>query len=787
MSISILLVDDHPVFRKGLHLLLKEEGDMQVIGEAGDGQAAIEKVRALSPDLVVMDITMPNFNGIEATRKIVSESPDTRVVALSIHSGKRFVEGMLGAGAGGYILKLSAPEELVEGIRTVMKGEVYLSAGISGIVVSQYLKLLSSAPGSRKNAELTQKEIETLQLIAEGHTIKQIASILHISPKTVQSIQHRIMEKMEVSNEAEIAGIARQMGLLDERGASVPAHEIGDLTVLRTKLHRLSLSPDVVPRAHLVARLDELLRRPVTLVSSAAGYGKSTLASLWLKAWNGPSGWVSLDKSENDLRNFMTYLLAAIRSSQGAGFAKACDNTQSLLQAPGLPPLAALSRNLLNDLDEIETQFILVLDDYHKISDPKVHELMSELLIHPTRSMHLILLTRRDPPLPIGKLRGRGQINEIGISQLRFTVAETTQFLKQNPGLSIDEATAAAIHERIEGWVAGLHLMAHSLRNRQDVKHILDSLQGSFGSIVEYLMAEVLSQQSAEMSKLMVETAILNRFCASLCDALCGRDISPDNDGSVNDGIDGEKFIAHLKTNNFFLIPLDAESRWFRYHHLFQDLLLGQLKRRYSAKDISDRHSRASEWFAENGFIDEAVRHKLAAGDMPQAAHLVEQHRQAMLNSDRWHVFENWLTMFPDTEIEQRPELMMARVWVCYYHGENATIPPILAAAESLLSNEPKEHSLYGEIYLFKAVFSFWQGDISHSLKYIEDALERIPETQPMVRGFAEIYFGLTGQMGGQKERVPSASVHERFSRMRYHRLSPPKKRRITDGADTPS
>jgi len=549
--------------------------------------------------------------------------------------------------------------------------------------------------------------------------------------------------------------------------------------LLLTKLHRRQLTRDLIPRTHLINAIDDLRCRPFTLVSAPAGYGKSTMASLWLKAWNGPSGWVSLDDEENDLRVFIAYLLAAIQSSKGAGFSNACNRIQSLLEAPNLPSMAVLCRYLLNDLEEIEDPFILVLDDYHKIHDPNVHKLMSGLMDHPSSSMHLILLTRRDPPLSIHKLRGRGQINEIGIYQLRFTLEETALFLKQNLGIAVTEASVAAIHERLEGWAAGMHLMLHSLAHKKNLKHLLDGLQGGFGAIIEYLLAEVLSQQPAEVANRMVATAILDRFCDSLCDAISdrgpGKDSSTGDEETDHGGMDGTAFISHLKTHNLFLTPLDAENRWFRYHHLFQDLLIDRFKQRYSTKDISTCHSRASAWFAENDYIDEALRHALAAGEMPRAIRLIERHRQAALNSNRWHVLEKWLDRLPDTEIEKRPELMMTKMWICYFKDLHTVIPRIFAAVEALLSDKPEEQPLYGEIFLFKAVFSFWQGDIPLSLQYVEDALDRIPETQPMVRGFAEIYLGLAGHMDGQTETV----LQVLFDLLDHSSMQSPRKFRV--------
>ncbi len=334
MPITILLVDDHQLFRKGLRLLLEEEADMRVVGEAGDGREAIERVRELSPDVVVMDISMPDLNGIEATQQILSDSPDTKVVALSIHAGKRYVRDMLSAGAAGYILKDSVPEEMINGIRKVMGNEVYLSSVITGVVVSELL---------------------------EG-------------------------------------GIAKRYSEAPDQWA---ADELAD--ILRTKLHRPPVDQNHVRRPHLLERLDQHLSRPLTLVSAPAGYGKSSLISCWLESCDMPGAWVSLVENDNDLRTFTAYFIAAVETI----FSGACRNTQALLDATVLPPMAAIATSLLNELELIEQPFILVLDDYHHIQDESVRELLSELLHHPPQAMHLVLIGRRDPALPISGLRAQ--------------------------------------------------------------------------------------------------------------------------------------------------------------------------------------------------------------------------------------------------------------------------------------------------------------------------------------------------------------------------------------------
>ena len=694
---------------------------MRVIGEAGDGQTAIERVREVLPDVVVMDITMPNFNGIDATRQIVSTFPGTRVVALSVHSGKQFVEGMLAAGAAGYILKLSAPEDLVKGIRAVMRGDVYLSADITGVVVSQYLTILSGIQENRNTAGLTPEEHETLQLIVKGHSTEQIAALQQISPEMVASLQHRLMEKLAVNDDAEIAAVALDMGLVDENGTSAPTHNENDLPILRTKLQHPAPPADVVTRDHLASRIDEILGRPLTLVSAGAGFGKSTVASLWIESWDGPHVWISLDKEVDNLRTFLSYLLAGIRHV----FPETCEKTQSLLHSLILPPFPVLRRYLLNDLNEIEASFIIVLDDYHKIHENLVHELLSAILTYPPPNLHVIILTRRDPPLlHISKLRGRGKVNEISAIDLQFTVEETALFFKNSLGLSVDHKTAGAIQEKLDGWPVGMRLMSHFLKDKGNLENLMAGLKGSFGTVVDYLVAEVLSQQSPQMKNLLVKTAFLDRFCPPLVDAIGGSDAEPGRDR-----IDGAAFIAMLQKNNLFLIALDMDNRWFRYHHLFQHLLKQRLKRQADPEEIARLYSRAGAWFADNGLIEDAIKYSLEGGDDVAAAQIVERNRHAALDADRWHVLKTWLDRLPHEIKQKRPDLMLGQAWILVMMARIADIFPIIERTESLLAKDPKDPALWSEINFFRGLVCYFQGDGARSVAYFNQATKLLPET----------------------------------------------------------
>ena len=669
---SILIVDDHAVFRQGLRLLLEKETDLKVVGEAEDGEIAIDMVRKLSPDIVVMDISMPNLDGIQATRQIISEFPDTKVVALSVQSEKRFVRGMLQAGAAGYILKESASQEIVQGIRTVLAGNVYLSRSISKVVVTDYSRLMSEM----------------------GDTAE-----VHSEP------------------------------------------------ILRTKLHPPRVTADIIPRTRLVKLLVDGCDRAMTLISAPAGYGKSIVASQWLGASSRPGAWVSLDESENDLREFLTYFLAAIQNL----FPSKNLKTQSLLQAANIPPAKDLCRYVLNDLEHVETPFILVLDDYHHIRDNLVHDFLRELLHHPSPMLHLALLTRRDPPLPLTQLRAYGQLTEIVVDDLRFTVEETSALLERFLRVTIDKDTASVLEEKVEGWVSGLRLAALSLRQSEDHGRILQELRESTHFVQDYLFKEVFLHTPKASARFLMETSILDRFCAPLCDVLH----SPDEDpNETQEELTGQAFIDWLEETHLFVISLDENRRWYRYHHLFQELLQDQMKQAIDPDGVAALNTRASEWFEGKGLIEEALHHALMAEDVERAARIVESNRQSALNADRMYLLERWLSHLPDSIVQQRPELLLARAWVFNHQLRFDALLPVLDQAESLLREDAGHQALHGELGFFRGYLHFFLNDGARSLEHLKQALKRIPASSYEVRAETEIFFGLASQMEGRKNEA---------------------------------
>ncbi|MCP4165262.1 MAG: hypothetical protein GY759_05125 [Chloroflexi bacterium] len=516
-------------------------------------------------------------------------------------------------------------------------------------------------------------------------------------------------------------------------------------TLIRTKLHRPRVVSSLVERQRLVEKLNQGLERKLTLVAAPVGYGKSTLVAEWLETCERPGAWLSLDENDSDLLVFLNYFIAAVQSI----FPEAGRETSALLQAPELPPSPVLTSMLINELDRIEQPFILALDDYHLVHDLAVHNLMDELLRHPPRTLHLVLISRLNPPLNLRRLRARGQMVEIRVQDLRFTAAETSAFVQKTMGAPVDHAKAALLQEKTEGWVTGLRLSILSLHGPEDLDQLSIKLPGE-RLATEYLFQEVCENQPQAIQECLLKTSILDRFCASLCETVCGA-----GPGSLQMG--GQDFLNWLMQADLFTISLDDQRLWYRYHHLFQYLLRRQLHKGFDTDSIAQLHRSASAWFAQNDLIDEAIHHALAAGDTVGAAQLIEQNRHDTLDADRWYVLEKWLSELPGEIKQQRPELLLAQAWVSYFTFKLWAIPPIIESVELLLSDNATEESLRGEVDFFWGHHWFWQGQASRSQYLFQRALERIPRSYHQGRGEAELYWGMAGQMNGRKEMVIQA------------------------------
>ncbi len=412
------------------------------------------------------------------------------------------------------------------------------------------------------------------------------------------------------------------------------------------------------------------------------------------------------------------------------------------------PPIPVLGATLVNELDDIDTSFLLVLDDYHSISPTSdVHVLLGFILERPPRLPHFVIVTRRDPPLPMASLRGGGRVTEIRLEDLRFDVSEITDFLEKTSGLKVGEEALANLQKQTEGWAVALRLVSLHLRHIDDPEGFLTQLSGGAQHVQDYLLQEVLAERSPQIQDWLFKSSILGSFCAELCDAVC----SPDGTGEASD-LDGLQFIDALRRTNLFTIALDDSGAWCRYHHLFQSLLQDQLALRKSPDEIAALHSRASSWLLDASMPGKAIDHALAAGDVSTAAQIIESRRGPAFNEDKWISVRDWLARIPEEVISQHTGLLLARAWTIHVQDQSALIPGILEELERC-PDEVNESDA-GEIALFEAIIFFFSGEAKLCVERSEDALRLIPTRNTCFRSEAEIFRGLGLQMSGRADEA---------------------------------
>jgi LuxR family maltose regulon positive regulatory protein len=516
--------------------------------------------------------------------------------------------------------------------------------------------------------------------------------------------------------------------------------------ILATKLYVPPPRAKIVQRPRLIEHLDAGLTAGsrLTLISAPAGFGKTTLVSEWISSCGRPVAWLSLDEGDNDLSRFLTYIIAALQTlPPKTGGANIGAVALAVLQSPQPPPTETILTTLLNEIAAFSDNFILVLDDYHLIDSQPVDQALVFVVEHLPPQMHLVIASREDPNLPLARLRARGQLTELRAADLRFTPAEAAEFLTQIMGLNLSAEDSSALETRTEGWIAGLQLAAISMQGHQDATSFIQSFTGSHHFVLDYLIEEVLHQQPEDVQTFLLGTSILDRMCGPLCDAVLG---SP--------SASGQETLEYLERANLFIVPLDDERRWYRYHLLFGDLLRQRLGK---PKEFAEFNLRASQWYEENGDMGAAFHHAIAAGDFVRAAGLAEMAWQGMEESFRTATWLGWVKKLPEEVIRARPVLCTLLGWAFANAGEPEASELRLQDAERCLdgsdvANEAQLKPLPAMIALARAYNAQVQGNLVTTVKYAELALQLIPEDDFVWRAKAISTLEITHWASGNLE-----------------------------------
>lgn len=554
--------------------------------------------------------------------------------------------------------------------------------------------------------------------------------------------------------------------------------------LLQTKIYRPISRPDLVPRPRLEAILDGCLLpgRKMAVICAPAGSGKTTLVSAWLDRTSRPDEapdershamvhspvpdsptaptllpcWLSLDEGDNDIGRFLTYLAASLgQAAPGVG-----EGALSLLRGQRSPPIESFLTALINDIIDVlpegmaPTRFlILVVDNYQLVRSQPVYQATEFLLNHLPNQMRLVLISRTEPPLPLSRLRGRGQLLALGGEDLRFTVAEARAYLNQMMGLALELDEVGELAHRTEGWIAGLQMAALALTSQgyhgqgSDGRSKRRGIERFAGSrlIMDYLLEEVVQSQPVELQSFLLQTAILDRLSAPLCDSVTGR-------------ADSQAILAELERRNLFILPLDQERRWYRYHHLFAELLRQRLAQTDPAA-AAPLLRKASAWHSASGFVAEAIQYALAAGDHDEAAAMIERVAEGAIMNSQFETVRGWLQHLPEEVVAGRPRLSVYQAFLLLLHsGPLAEIEKWLQAAEA----HPKrqESAVLAEVILIRAVLALLRGDIAESERLARQAMASLPQDAPLMQSLALRNLGSVYSMTGDAVGAAAALSH---------------------------
>lgn len=506
--------------------------------------------------------------------------------------------------------------------------------------------------------------------------------------------------------------------------------------LLASKFHVPQLRAKLVPRPHMIELLEQGTRQALTLISAPAGSGKTTILSSWLRDAEILAAWLSLDDHDNDLHRFWTYVLAALDTLR-PGMLKQAQEELKAMRSRQSPSMENVLIALINDLADLEDDVVLVFDDYHEIVTPSIHTSLAFLLDHLPAQVHLFLATRSDPPFPLARLRTSNQLEEIRTADLRFSREETAIFLNNIMELHLTRDKIAVLEARTEGWVAGLQLAGLSIQRQHEKRpDFLGTFAGSHHSLVNYLAEEVLQKQPKRVQQFLLHTSLLDRLTPSLCQEVTG-------------DADSRALLAHLEQANLFIVALDDEHAWYRYHQLFADFLRSRLQQ--SQPDyVFELHHKAAHWYQRQGSYEEAMRHLLLAQDFAQAGQLLVQSSEELMRRGAFTLLTRWISSLPTTQVRSRPDILIVHAKVLAFLGEIQTAEACLQEIDVLLSNDHaptedgwKRCSIEGDVLVVRAFLATLRLDLPQAIELARQALEYLPTNNVFMRSVIALCLGI--------------------------------------------